>query len=85
MSFRVKDYYKNLIAEFDTFEEMTSYISSSQYTSSLGEDNVSLNYFQYDSNIHTNLLESGSFSIEESKNTIRITYIPGQEDTEGEE
>ena len=85
MSFRVKDYWKNIIAEFDYQEELTNYISSSLTTSSLelGEDNiVDLNYYQYDVNLHDSLQVSHSLFDEVTKSLVRVTYIPGQEDIE---
>jgi hypothetical protein len=80
MSFRVKDYYKNVVAEFDTLEDLHNYISASAVTSSLGEDDVPLNYFEYDTNLHSDLEISGSFNTDESKQLVRITYIPGEDD-----
>ena len=84
MSFRVKDFNKNILAEFDTHEELESYISSSQYTSSIStnEESASLNYFQYDDNIHESLEVSMSLYTSESKEMFRITYLPGEDDIE---
>jgi len=83
MSFRVKDFYKNILAEFDTYDEMESYISSSQVTSSieLGED-CGISYFQFDDNIHEILETSGSLYTSGSKEVVRITYLPGEDDVE---
>ena len=80
MSFRVKDFWKNVIVEFDSQAELIEYVSSSQFTSSLvvNEESSSLNYFQYDDNIHQNL-ESGGLD-EIGKNLVRITYVPGEDD-----
>lgn len=80
MSFRVKDFWKNVIVEFDSQVELIEYISSSQFTSSLAfnEESSSLSYFQYDDNIHENL-ESGGLG-EAGKDLIRITYVPGEDD-----
>lgn len=81
MSYRVKDYNKNILAEFETEEELESYVSSSSVTSSLGEEGVLLNYFKYDTNIHQNLVTSGSYS-DGDTSTVRITYLPEQDDIE---
>lgn len=80
MSFRVKDFWKNVVAEFETQEDLINYISSSEYTSSLSfnEESSSLNYFQYDEGIHESLISGGL--LESSKEIIRITYVPGQDD-----
>lgn len=80
MSFRVKDFNKNVIAEFDTLEELDNYVSSSQFTSSLSfnDESASLNYFQYDDGIHESLISGGLADF--ARDIIRITYIPGQDD-----
>jgi hypothetical protein len=81
MSFRVKDFYKNVVAEFETEAELINYVSSSQYTSSAfaNDDSASLNYFQYDTGIHETLKLSGSL-VDGAEDVIRITYVPGQDD-----
>jgi hypothetical protein len=81
MSYRVKDYWKTVLAEFDTEAELLDYVSSSQYTSSAfaNDDSASLNYFQYDTGIHEDLKISGSL-VEGAEDIIRITYVPGQDD-----
>jgi hypothetical protein len=81
MSYRVKDYWKNTIAEFDTSEEMYLYVSSSQYTSSIltNQESSSLNYFQWDFDLHSNF-ESSSFIDDIAKQLIRVTYQPGEDD-----
>jgi len=85
MSYRVKDYFKNVIAEFDSQEELNTYISSSLTTSSveLGENNVvDLNYYQYDVTLHESLQVSHSLFDDVTKSLVRVTYIPGQDDVE---
>ena len=88
MSYRVKDFWKNVIAEFDTSDELGTYISASLTTASaeLGENNiVDLNYYQYDVDLHESLEVSHSLFDEVTKSLVRVTYIPGQDDVvEGE-
>ena len=81
MSYRVKDFWKNIVAEFDTFDEMDTYVSSSRYTSSVftNEESASLNYFQYDFDLHETF-ESSSNVDEAAKHLLRITYLPGEDD-----
>jgi hypothetical protein len=80
MSYRIKDYYKNVLIEFDTFEEMDTYISASQFTSSVysNEESASLGYFEYDFDLWESF-ESRSLD-EGSRELIRVTYLPGIDD-----
>jgi hypothetical protein len=82
MSYIVKDFWKNVIAEFDYEYELYDYISSSATTSSVafGED-VDLNYFQYDYNLHESLYSSSLYNLD-SLEIIRVTYQPGHNDDE---
>lgn len=84
MSFRVKDFWKNVIAEFESESELNEFVSASQFTSSVAanDDSASLNYFQYDTDIHELLYVSGGLVSGSGEDLIRITYTPGQEDTE---
>lgn len=77
MGFKVKDFYENIIAEFDTIGELENYISSSQTTSSIDDPDTEayFNYFQYDAGIHESLEASMSLD-EDGKSLIRITYLP---------
>ena len=80
MSYRVKNHAKTLLAEHETFEDFSSYVSSSLI------DNAELLYFEYDNDIYERI-ESGSLVPHApSVELIRITYSPlHQDDTDLEE
>jgi hypothetical protein len=82
MSYIVKDFWKNVIVEFDYESELNDYISSSLMTSSVAfDEDVPLNYFQYDYDLHQNLYSSSvSNSSLDSLEIFRITYQPGHND-----
>lgn len=86
MSFKVKDFYKNVLAEFGTEDELITYVSESATTSSatLGEGSL-LQYFQYDVDLHERFLSSGSYEEDNLLELIRVTYTPEQEEDEAEE
>jgi hypothetical protein len=79
MTYRIKDYNRNLIVEHETFEEYDSYISSSV------RENSELLFFQYDVDIYERI-ESGSLVDHyPSMELYRITYHPLQDDIDLDE
>lgn len=74
MSYRVKNYTKTLLADHETFEDFSSYVSSSL------TDNPELLYFEYDDDIYERI-ESGSLVPHApSVELVRITYSPLHQD-----
>ena len=74
MSYRVKDYNKTLLAEHETFEDFSSYVSSSLI------EIPELLYFEYDTDIYERI-ESGSLVPHApSLELVRITYSPLHQD-----
>jgi hypothetical protein len=79
MTYKVKDINKNLLAEYESYQDFTSYVSSSL------EENPDIQFFQYDVDLYERI-ESGSLLGDSSPvELIRITYSPYQTDIEDEE
>ena len=75
MTYRVKDAYKNLLAEFDTYEEFADYTSASL------ESNPEISFFEYDIDLYERFV-SGSEPAGDNLENTRVTYNPFQDDIE---
>jgi len=74
MTYRVKDTNKTTLAEYESYQDFTAYVSSSL------ESNPDLQFFEYDSDLYERI-ESGSLVGESAAvELIRITYSPTQDD-----
>jgi hypothetical protein len=75
MAYQIKDYHGNLISEFETYDELDTFISSSQTTSSLdGQVELTLQYFVNDVDLLENLY-SGSILFPENFSTSDLEFI----------
>ena len=75
MTYRVKDAYKNLLVEYDTYQEFADYTSASL------EANPDIQFFEYDFDLYERFVsgsEAGDYNLENT----RVTYNPSQDDIE---
>ena len=76
MTYRVKDYNKNILVEYVTVDEFNSYVSSS-----LTAD-PELVFFEYDLDIYDRMNSGSLTDHSPSLELYRITYNPFQDDVE---